>query len=318
MRIGIITIGRNEGDRLKVCLTAACARQDAVVVYVDSGSTDSSVQWAESFGVHVVALDLTTPFTAARARNEGYARLMQIDPTVDFIQFLDGDCELQPGWIDKAITELGIKPRAAIVCGRRRERFPNASIYNKLCDMEWATPIGRAKSCGGDMLIRKEAFEQVGGYNGDIIAGEEPEMCVRLRQAGWEIWRIDAEMTRHDAAMSRFGQWWKRNVRAGHAFAEGFDRHGSPPELFNAKQVKSNRVWGALWFIPLAWPLHFLLAAKIAHFRYWRHHDSFTASQVYGMSTALGKLPQFLGQRTFDTNKRDGKRAGIIEYKVVD
>jgi GT2 family glycosyltransferase len=301
MRVGFVAIGRNEGERLRACLTAARA-QDLAMVYVDSGSTDGSVDLARSLDADVVALDLSIPFTAARARNEGAARLVANHPDVEFIQFVDGDCELQPGWIATALAEMNAKPRAAVVCGRRRERHPDATIYNALCDMEWATPLGNVKSSGGDALIRRAAFEQVKGYNPNVIAGEEPEMCVRLRAAGWEIWRIDAEMTLHDAAMTRFGQWWKRNVRAGHAYAENYWRHGAPPEQFNRQNVLSNYVWGQ----PLAWPLWPLL-----WFKYYRRRKS----KPYATFVTLSKLPQALGQLKFQWNRVRGQQQKIIEYK---
>lgn len=301
MRVGFVAIGRNEGERLRACLAAARA-QDLAMVYVDSGSTDGSVELARSLGADVVALDLSIPFTAARARNEGAARVVTNHPDVEFIQFVDGDCELQPGWIARALDEMRAKPKAAVVCGRRRERHPEATVYNALCDMEWATPVGNVKSSGGDALIRRAAFEQVKGYNPNVIAGEEPEMCVRLRAAGWEIWRVDAEMTLHDAAMTRFGQWWKRNVRAGHAYAENFWRHGAAPESFNRQNVVSNYVWGQ----PLAWPLWPLLWFKVYRRR---------KSKPYATFVTLSKLPQAIGQLKFQWNRMTGKQAKIIEYK---
>jgi GT2 family glycosyltransferase len=197
---------------------------------------------------------------------------------------------------------MASNPKAAVVCGRRRERYPEATIYNRLCDMEWDTPIGQAKSSGGDALIRRSAFEQVRGYDPSVIAGEEPEMCVRLRAAGWQIWRIDAEMTLHDAAMTRFGQWWKRNVRAGHAYAEGFHRHGAAPERFARQNVISNYVWGS----PLLWPVWPLLWAKV----YRRKR-----SKPYATFITLSKLPQAIGQVKFQWNRLTGKRQAIIEYK---
>jgi GT2 family glycosyltransferase len=299
--IGFVAIGRNEGERLRACLTAAAA-QRLVIVYVDSNSTDGSVALARSLGAEVVELDLSKPFTAARARNEGAARLLQTHPDVAFIQFVDGDCELNAGWISAALAKMHEGDRIAVVCGRRRERFPDATVYNAICDMEWDTPIGLAKSCGGDALVRREAFTQVGGYNPSIIAGEEPEMCVRLRQRGWQIWRIDAEMTLHDAAMTRLGQWWKRHLRAGHAFAEGYHRHGAPPECMWKKNVVSNYVWG----LPPMWALWPLLWLKIYRSR---------PSKLYATFTTFSKLPQALGQLKFHWNRLTGARQGIIEYK---
>lgn len=335
--VAVIAIGRNEGERLRACLSSAVRDADTVV-YVDSGSTDGSVALAESLGCRVVALDLSKPFTAARARNEGAAAAGD----VEFLQFVDGDCEIVAGWIEKARAFLESNPQAAVVCGRRRERFAEASKYNKLCDMEWDTPIGKAEACGGDALIRRSAFEQVGGYNPAIIAGEEPEMCVRLRAAGHEIHRIDEEMTLHDAAMTKFSQWWKRNVRAGHAYAEGYDRH--PP--FRKKQVRSNWAYG--FVVPAAGVIGllsmFLGALMLGRgpkvvlgsigagllvgfaFSFWRlsrrvaehriaQGDTRENATMYADAVIRGKLPQALGQLKYRWNKLRGKQATIIEYK---
>src|SRR4029079_3842379 len=120
--VGIVVIGRNEGDRLINCLKSVKADADIDIVYVDSGSTDNSVVSATRLGVTVVNLDLTQPFTAARARNEGFAALISLNPQVRFVQFVDGDCELVAGWLAIASTFLMNKADIAVVCGRRRER----------------------------------------------------------------------------------------------------------------------------------------------------------------------------------------------------
>jgi GT2 family glycosyltransferase len=331
--VGVVAIGRNEGQRLRACLTSAL-RDAAHVVYVDSGSTDGSVELARSLGASVVELDLSTPFTAARARNAGFERLVAVAPDAQFVQFVDGDCEIVEGWIERALTEMQARPQAAIVCGRRRERFPRASVYNTLCDMEWDTPVGQALACGGDALIRVRAFRAVNGYDPTVIAGEEPEMCVRLRAAGWEVWRVDAEMTLHDAAMTRFRQWWTRNVRAGHAYAEGFAMHGRSPERYCAREVRSNWFWSVApplacvfagivvglfaphwwWIALIPLLLYPLLIARVMLHRVSRG-ASIGDSLVYAFSVALGKFAQAQGQLRYRSNKSRGRRATIIEYK---
>ncbi|HSV15004.1 MAG TPA: glycosyltransferase [Tepidisphaeraceae bacterium] len=332
-RVGVVAIGRNEGERLRACLVSA-RRDCSSVVYVDSGSSDESVALARSLGCHVVELDLATPFTAARARNEGFAFLKQIDSDVQFVQFVDGDCEIVVGWIAKATAELAARSRAAIVCGRRRERFPDASVYNRLCDMEWNTPIGQAKACGGDALVRVSAFEEVGGYDGSVIAGEEPEMCVRLRERGWTIHRIDAEMTLHDAAMTRASQWWRRNVRGGHAYAQGFAMHGAPPENCYRRQLRSIAFWGfapliatavmivalliarPMWVWVGFFPMlgYAALAAKSGFWRF-RRGDRAKDAAMYGVAVTLAKFPQAVGVRKFRRAQKRGIRNTIIEYK---
>jgi glycosyltransferase involved in cell wall biosynthesis len=163
MSIGAVLIGRNEGARLVAALEAAQG-QVGRMVYVDSGSTDGSVEAARRAGAAIVDLDLSIPFTAARARNEGLARLLQDGP-LDYVQFIDGDCALQPGWIDTAQAFLDENPQAAVVHGRRRERYPEATVYNQLCDWEWDVPPGPVKACGGDAMMRVAAFQAVGGYD---------------------------------------------------------------------------------------------------------------------------------------------------------
>jgi GT2 family glycosyltransferase len=244
--LGIVVIGRNEGQRLIDCLNSLTSHEGRVI-YVDSGSTDDSVSVAERARAFVVSLDATQPFTAARARNEGFAKLLATMPNVRFVQFIDGDCELVPTWIDAALTFIASRADVAVVCGRRRERDPGHSIYNWLCDVEWNSPVGEAIACGGDSLVRVDAFRSVGGFRPGLIAGEEPELCARLREKGWRIWRLDAEMTCHDAAITRFGQWWLRAVRSGYAEAEGAWLHMSSSEMAREKRaIVSAVLWAGL------------------------------------------------------------------------
>lgn len=211
----IVVIGRNEGERLRRCL--ASVRGAGLVVYVDSGSSDGSAQWAREAGFDVVELDCAKPFTAARARNAGFAHAMRQNPPPAFVQFVDGDTEIAPGWIAAAAEFLASRPDVGVVCGHLREREPERSIYNWLCDREWAGPDGDIRACGGIAMMRADALAGVGGFRENLIAGEEPELCHRIRAANRTIWRLKIEMGIHDAAIMRFGQWWSRAVRGGMA-----------------------------------------------------------------------------------------------------
>ena len=322
--IGAVVIGRNEGERLRVCLDSI-RKQLKYVIYIDSGSKDSSVELAESLGVYIVNLDLTIPFTAARARNEGAKALLNINPKIEFIQFVDGDCEIQADWLDKAHKFLKESDDYAVACGRRRERYPDATVFNKLCDIEWDTTVGETKSCGGDALVKLEAFRQVNGYRESLIAGEEPEMCFRMREQGWRIMRLDSEMTLHDAAMTKVSQWWKRHKRAGHAYAESFYLHGSNQERFRYKEVRSNIFWSFLlptvilfsvWQPLILWLL-FVYPLQILRLtiRDKSKYASISLSLIVACSNVLSKFPQTLGIMTFYKNFLTGKRQKIIEYK---
>lgn len=242
-RIGAVVIGRNEGGRLVRSLASLCG-EVGPIVYVDSGSTDHSVTHARLAGTEVVELDSALPFTAARGRNAGFAALRRRYPDLEYVQFIDGDCELDPEWVPEAACFLDQNPGVAVACGRRRERLPGASIFNRMCDWEWDTPVGETRACGGDALVRARAFEEIGGFDPTLIAGEEPELCVRLRHAGWQVWRLDAEMTVHDAAMTRLSQWWRRGLRGGYARAEGVALHGSAPERHGVREMLRTLLWG--------------------------------------------------------------------------
>ena len=325
-QVGLVAIGRNEGERLRQCLLSVIGKV-AHVVYVDSGSTDGSIELARSLLVDVVELDLSTPFTAARARNAGFAHLLQKNTQLEFVQFVDGDCEVVEGWLERALAQLEAQPNVAVVCGRRRERFPKQSIYNQLCDMEWDTPIGEAKACGGDSMMRVKAFQQVGGFNPDLIAGEEPELCVRLRQKEWKILRIDAEMTLHDAQMTRFSQWWKRALRAGHAYAEGAWLHGRSSEGHWRRESWSIWFWGfylPLLALGLIWPTHgFSLLLLVGYpvlagriFLKQRRQNICTEhAALYALSCVLGKFAQVGGTLGFLRTHLLGTKSTLIEYK---
>lgn len=315
--IDAVAIGRNEGQRLVRCLDSLLAAGFRQIVYVDSGSTDGSIAEAEARGVTVVRLDMSMPFTAARARNAGVAALQ--GDQADYIQFIDGDCILDPGWLSQASRFLKETPKAAVACGRLREIAPEASLYNRLIDHEWNTPVGLTKACGGIALIRAGAFHAAGGFNPALIAGEEPELCLRLRRAGWQIWRLDAEMARHDAAMHRFGQWWRRARRAGYSYALGAALHGGTPERHNIAQTRRSLIWGlgiplaailgAILVHPLL--LALLLAWPLQVIRLW-HRDG---DLVQASFLALGKLPEALGVIEYRLKKLTGRNGPLIEYK---
>ncbi|MBV6623903.1 MAG: glycosyltransferase [Rivularia sp. (in: Bacteria)] len=326
--IGVVVIGRNEGNRLKASLLSVVGEQ-TTVVYVDSGSTDDSVKIARSLGVHVVDLDLSIPFTAARARNAGFSYLVQLEPDIEFVQFVDGDCLVAPRWLKIARNQLLAHADVVVVCGRRREEFPENSIYNLLCDVEWNTPVGEAKACGGDSMMRVAAFKKVGGFNPTLIAGEEPELCVRLRREKGRILRLDADMTYHDAKILHFSQWWKREIRNGHAYAEGMWLHGSSRERHWVRE--SLRCWFWAFLLPsvalialvptqglsvlLLLIVYALLTFKVYRMtlnKGFKPKDAIAYAIFCGV---LDKYPILIGQIKFFVSKLLRQQSTIVEYK---
>lgn len=339
---GAVAIGRNEGERLKRCLSALTGEPGAgpggaqlsPVVFVDSGSTDGSADFARSIGVEVVELDMSKPFTAARARNAGYERLEELGGVAQVL-FIDGDCELLPGWLPEAAALLERDDAVAAVGGCRQERHREATAYNRLAAMEWDRPAGDADAFAGDGLVRASAFEAVGRFNPTLIAGEEPELCVRLRNAGHRIVTLATPMSIHDAAMTRLGQWWKRAERSGHAYAEGYALHGRGPQRHGAKAVRSIAVYGvalpvfALAMVVLSlitgwpWPatvaglvglIYPVQALRIALGRR-SGGDGWADALRYGGFTMLGKFAQLIGVGRYLRGRLGGKRQALMEYK---
>lgn len=321
VKLGIVLIGRNEGERLKDSLRSLLP-YNLPLVYVDSGSGDDSVAFARSVGAEVVALDPATPFTAARARNEGAARLIGLH-NPDFIQFLDGDCQIVEGWIAAGLDAMEGNPKLAIVTGWRAELYPDESIYNLICDHEWRRPAGPIIACGGDMMVRRTAFEALGGFNPEVIAAEDDEFCLRIGARGHDLLRLPAEMSLHDADMHRFAQYWQRATRNGHGFAQLGALHGA--------HLRRERL--RAWFYGLVLPLVFLLGVILSPF------VSLAVLALYlgaGLRTLRGlrsagidaprapkfaalltisKCPNLIGMLRYYLRRARGTAMNIIEYK---
>ncbi len=329
-KVGAVVIGRNEGERLRRCLATVQEQVDDVV-YVDSGSSDGSVAYARSLGIVVVELDRSTPFSAARARNEGAEALKSGATRPDYLQFVDGDCQLTPGWIEIAKSHLEARPELGIVAGWRAEVNPEGSVYNAMCDFEWHRPAGPAEVCDGTMMVRADAFYRQGGFNPKIIAAEDDEFCLRIRESGLGIERLPVEMCLHDVAMTRFSEWWRRAVRAGHGFAEVGALH---PQHFRAER---KRVWlfgcllplvglvglvlvfvdrGAIGWLMVALVLFAYLLSWIRTVGGLRKAGLPIGKALHhGVFLLISKFPNLIGTLKYHRRRLSRQDAAIIEYK---
>ena len=317
--VAVVVIGRNEGARLVASL-ASLQGVVSRIVYVDSGSTDGSLQVARDAGAQVVELDLSTPFTAARARNAGFDAL---DPVPEFVQFIDGDCIVAPDWIRSGVDALTLHYDIGIVTGWRAEIYPDASVYNGLVDFEWHRPAGDIEACGGDMMVRASVFQDVGGFNPHVIAAEDDEFCTRVRNASWRVHRLPMQMTQHDADMHRFGQWWQRAVRTGHGFAQVGALHSG---YFSTAR---KRVWFYGAFLPLVgvlglifWPWMLVPVALLYAASYVRTVQGLLAEELMprkalhqSVFLSLSKFPNLIGLLTYHLRVLRNRDMAIIEYK---
>lgn len=328
--LSVVIIGRNEGERLRRCIESVQQMDNPFsaldIIYVDSDSSDDSPQIAAQLGAKVLTVKPERP-AAAIGRNAGWQAA-----NAPYVLFLDGDTLLNRDFVRTAWQTLRSDERIAVVFGHRREMEPKASIYQQALDLDWIFPIGEAEFCGGDALMRRDVLQAVNGYNPDLIAGEEPEMCQRMRAQGYLILHIDHPMTLHDLAIHRWSQYWRRATRTGYAYAEVSNllRNTAQP-LWQAAAKKNWRNASVLIIVLLAalvlsfgfktvWPLlsvillFLVLSLRSAWKNRWKSDDLITLFW-YGLHSQFQHIPILFGQVKYYWLKRKGERQRLIEYK---
>jgi glycosyltransferase involved in cell wall biosynthesis len=326
--LSVVVIGRNEGLRLAACLESIGPARGVVVnevIYVDSASTDGSPELASRYGATVIEVHPERP-TAAIGRNAGWRRAAS-----DLILFLDGDTILNPEFPMAACNALQRESSVAAVWGHRRETHPEASIYNRVLDLDWVYPPGLTEFCGGDVLMRRMVLVETGGFDERLIAGEEPELCRRIRSRGYVILHIDHPMTGHDLQITRWSQYWKRATRAGHAYAEVSERFRNSADPFWTSDRRRNLTRGSWWLVSLAaaiaasiffgvlpvalWlALLLLLSLRSAWKARWKRAAP-GILLLYGFHSHLQQVPILVGQLQYELSKRRKKTQKLIEYK---
>jgi len=332
--ISVVVIGRNEGQRLARCLESVrrmpgFEENGSELIYVDSASMDGSPELAASYGAQIIVLEAPRT-TAALGRNAGWRAARS-----EFILFLDGDTILHPDFAQAALPPMLEDPSIVAVWGHRREIHPEASIYNRILDLDWVYAPGIAEFCGGDVLMRRRALEEAGGYDSELIAGEEPELCRRMRARGYRILHIDHPMTGHDLQIKRLSQYWKHAARAGHAFAEISRRFRDSDDRFWSAESRRNLVRGGFWMFSFAialaasllrlsilplliWlALLVMLSLRSAWKSRWKSRE-IAALLFYGLHSHLQQIPICVGQLGYALDRRRGNRRALIEYKAPD
>ena len=184
-------------------------------------------------------------------------------------------------------------------------------------------------------MLRAAALDEVGGYSDEMIAGEEPDLSIRLRARGWRLLRLRDEMTLHDAAMTRFSQWWRRAERSGHAYAELATRHRGSPLQDYGRRLHGVLLWGAALPVigmiavvvgivtELAWPsaigglLFALPLLQLARLM-WRERRvgrGWRDAATLSLFLMLAKPAQTIGAARFWMARIGGGRTRLIEYK---
>ena len=323
LQVSVIIIGRNEGERLIRCINSVKAMdfdpEQYEIIFCDSGSTDGSMENAEKLGARSLLVESDRP-TASKGRNLGYRNARGA-----YLFFLDGDTIVHPDFLKMSIDYLESHEKTAVIWGHRRETHPEKSVYNRVLDLDWVYPPGEAEFCGGDVVMRKAVLDEVQPYSEDLIAGEEPELCSRIRKAGYTIYHIDAPMTGHDLDIRTFGGYWKRCYRAGHAYAEVAERTNG---MIFGRDSRKNHIQTLIYLIVPILLLSFLhliglalltAGAFLIVFRTylkqrWRG-ASFGTTFLYAFHSHFAVPIIWLGQLKYYRDRSRGRGGRIIEYK---
>jgi glycosyltransferase involved in cell wall biosynthesis len=326
--VSVVVIGRNEGTRLQRCLQSVLqshwGQTQHELIYVDSRSTDQSVVNAQALGAQVIVLNDASP-CAAKARNLGWQAARG-----EYVLFLDGDTELHPDFVARALATLA-EPGLCAAWGHRRESNPAQSIYTKVLDLDWVYPTGRTLYFGGDVLVRRAALAQVGGFDPSLKAGEEPELCARLRAAGWQIEHIDVPMTRHDLAVTSMRAYWLRAYRSGIAYAEVAERMRLRGDVLWQHEARRDfrhgllfsvsplLLLGALWWQPVLAltlvALAFLYLVRTALRCAWKAPGQWSLCAQYAVHAHFQKIPALFGQLKWRQAVRQQSEIALVDYK---
>jgi len=326
--VSVVVIGRNEGTRLQRCLQSVqqshWGQTQHELIYVDSRSSDTSVANAQALGAQVIVLSDASP-CAAKARNLGWQAARG-----EYVLFLDGDTELHPDFVSRALATLA-EPALCAAWGHRRESRPQQSLYTRVLDLDWVYPTGRTLYFGGDVLVRRAALAQVDGFDPSLKAGEEPELCARLRAAGWQIEHIDVPMTLHDLAVTSFRAYWLRAYRSGIAYAEVAERMRLRGDVLWQHEARRDFRHGllfcaspllllvALWWQPaLALTLvalAFLYLVRTALRCAWKAPGQWSLCAQYAVHAHFQKIPALFGQFKWRQAVRQQSEIALVDYK---
>lgn len=307
--LSVVVIGLNEEARLQTALQAVFDTRPVgymlEVFYADSGSKDRSIAIAEAMPfVQVLRLKASRP-SAAKARNLGLAHARG-----QFVQLIDGDSVLQPGWLEAAVQTLEATPDVACVFGQCVEAFPDQSIYMKVCGLDWHISAGDHRLCGGNSMWRRDVIAAHGFFDEALQLGEEPDLCYRVRQQGHRIVCLDRPMVLHDLAMTNFKQYWNRGEATGKAYARVAARYWRLPEKMWLRETLRNFAepllwllvtaigswfvggWGALGMLLVLWLLRAFKIAIGARAR----SSGWVAGMLYGLHCQFLRLPIVVGQ----------------------
>lgn len=216
--VSVVVIGRNEEKHLEACFRSIFDMDYPLdkleIIYVDTGSRDQSVNIAKKFNVKIAEEQSNFP-SAGLARNRGIE-----EARYEIIHFVDGDMTADRDYLKSAITMLN-KDNIACVIGDVSEQNTDTSFIANVLHYPWRKRkkgFVDAPGAGGTFL--RSALREVGGYNPFILKGQETELGFRLRQKGYQIYKVETRMGTHDYAIHDIRSLVKHSYTMGKSYGK--------------------------------------------------------------------------------------------------
>jgi len=305
--VDCVIIGVNSEKTLERCirsiLEGSCKPDRIRIIYADGGSSDRSISIARQFPA-VTALELNPEYpTPGLGRNAGWKA-----GSAPYVQFLDSDTIMDPGWLALALKTMRENPELGAVRGYRREMHPERSFYNWLGDLEWNDRPGLCQSFGGDVLIRRQALEQTGGYDETLVGGEDPELGWRISRAVKRAYRSGYGFAAVQSRIAPTGDsFWKAEQRRITTKGGGFFAGIAGALLI--PMLQHNTRGTILSMLSLAGALFLLFKPRITKVGQFMREQQLnrTDAKKYAWHCSLVVLPQLFGIIRFHAGQLLGK-----------
>jgi glycosyltransferase involved in cell wall biosynthesis len=218
-KLAVVLISKNQDwsiPRLIESVLGQTAHLESVeIVLIDSASTDKTVEVAGAYPIQIVRLHADQRLTAAAGRHTGLQQT-----SAELVLFLDGDMQLCPGWLDRALQLFSERPDVAVVTGKVIDVPTHANLdLNALTVAQGDGAVTSIQYTGGAAMYRRSVLEQVGSFNPYLYSDEEPDLCIRIRHTGYQIVRIQAPLAYHYSdprkQIPTLIARWRRNLYLG-------------------------------------------------------------------------------------------------------
>lgn len=261
--LSIIIVSYNTIDLIGICLDSIAGERDCgkEVFIIDNASTDDNVDLLRRNypWVHLIANKENRGFAAANN---------QVLPRCQgrYILFLNPDTKVEPGSLRKFISFMETNPHIGLAGSK--VIYPDGSLQESVSyrypgqrhAIHELSGLKGSIACvlGASMIARAEIVRNVGGFDEDFfLYGDDQDLCLRIRKAGYEVGYCDAAVVVHLGGQSErkstSEELWRKKTQAEYLF---YKKHYFPKTI---ARISRNQLLKAYWrvatltlFLPFA------------------------------------------------------------------